>query len=131
MPTLGSSSSKEKSVNRYAGDDTKRKSSVKDTIEGKPLPSNLDAEQGLLAACELAGEIVHAEGFDAKTPKQRGTPVPQFQPALVQGGVILNNGGKVVLRHAAAKLQRDARIGNEKSAKRFLGFLPRHSRSKS
>ena len=60
MPTLGSSSSKEKSVNRYAGDDTKRKSSVKDTIEGKPLPSNLDAEQGLLAACimDTSGEVM-------------------------------------------------------------------------
>ena len=59
MPTLGSSS-KEKSVNRYAGDDTKRKSSVKDTIEGKPLPSNLDAEQGLLAACimDTSGEVM-------------------------------------------------------------------------
>jgi replicative DNA helicase len=60
MPTLGSSSSKEKLVNRYAGDDTKRKSSVKDTIEGKPLPSNLDAEQGLLAACimDTSGEVM-------------------------------------------------------------------------
>ena len=60
MPTLGSSSSKEKSVNRYAGDDTKRKSSVKETIEGKPLPSNLDAEQGLLAACimDTSGEVM-------------------------------------------------------------------------
>ena len=60
MPTLGSSSSKEKSGNRYAGDDTKRKSSVKDTIEGKPLPSNLDAEQGLLAACimDTSGEVM-------------------------------------------------------------------------
>ena len=60
MPTLGSSSSQEKSVNRYAGDDTKRKSSVKDTIEGKPLPSNLDAEQGLLAACimDTSGEVM-------------------------------------------------------------------------
>ena len=60
MPTLGSSSSKQKSVNRYAGDDTKRKSSVKDTIEGKPLPSNLDAEQGLLAACimDTSGEVM-------------------------------------------------------------------------
>ena len=60
MPTLGSSSSKEKSVNRYAGDETKRKSSVKDTIEGKPLPSNLDAEQGLLAACimDTSGEVM-------------------------------------------------------------------------
>jgi len=60
MPTLGSSSSKEKSANRYAGDDTKRKSSVKDTIEGKPLPSNLDAEQGLLAACimDTSGEVM-------------------------------------------------------------------------
>ncbi|MBT5717475.1 MAG: replicative DNA helicase [Opitutae bacterium] len=59
MPTLGPSS-KEKSGSRYTGDDRKRKSSVKDTIEGKPLPSNLDAEQGLLAACimDTSGEVM-------------------------------------------------------------------------
>jgi replicative DNA helicase len=59
MPTLGASS-KEKSGSRYVGDDTKRKSTVKDTIEGKPLPSNLDAEQGLLAACimDTSGEVM-------------------------------------------------------------------------
>ena len=60
MPTLGPSSSKEKSANRYAGKDIKEQSSLKDTIEGKPLPSNLDAEQGLLAACimDTSGEVM-------------------------------------------------------------------------
>ena len=60
MPTLGSSSSKEKSVKRHSEHDFKRQSSVKETIEGKPLPSNLDAEQGLLAACimDSSGEVM-------------------------------------------------------------------------
>ncbi len=60
MPSLGTSSSKENSVPKYQGSGTKHKSSVKDTIEGKPLPSNLDAEQGLLAACimDTSGEVM-------------------------------------------------------------------------
>lgn len=60
MPSLGTSSSKEKSVPKYQGAGTKHQSSVKDTIEGKPLPSNLDAEQGLLAACimDTSGEVM-------------------------------------------------------------------------
>ena len=60
MPSLGTSSSKEKSVPKYQGSGAKHQSSVKDTIEGKPLPSNLDAEQGLLAACimDTSGEVM-------------------------------------------------------------------------
>ncbi|MBT7406502.1 MAG: replicative DNA helicase [Opitutae bacterium] len=59
MPSLGTSS-KEKSVPNYQGSGAKHQSSVKDTIEGKPLPSNLDAEQGLLAACimDTSGEVM-------------------------------------------------------------------------
>ena len=59
MPSLGTSS-KEKSVPKYQGSGAKHQSSVKDTIEGKPLPSNLDAEQGLLAACimDTSGEVM-------------------------------------------------------------------------
>ena len=60
MPTLGPSSSKEQSPSRFRGTKFKDPSSTTDTIEGKPLPSNLDAEQGLLAACILdtTGEIM-------------------------------------------------------------------------
>ncbi len=60
MSPLGSSSSKEKSSPRFEDAGFKNNSSVKETIEGKPLPSNLDAEQGLLAACILdgSGEIM-------------------------------------------------------------------------
>ena len=60
MPTLGPSSSKEQSPSRFRGTKFKDQSSTTDTIEGKPLPSNLDAEQGLLAACILdtTGEIM-------------------------------------------------------------------------
>ncbi|MFL2914100.1 MAG: replicative DNA helicase [Opitutales bacterium] len=60
MPTLGSSTSKDKSVPKYLGAGEKRQAMVKETIEGKPLPSNLDAEQGLLAACimDTSGEVM-------------------------------------------------------------------------
>ena len=60
MPPLGTSSSREKPVPNYKGAGGKLQSSVKDTIEGKPLPSNLDAEQGLLAACimDTSGEVM-------------------------------------------------------------------------
>ena len=58
MPTLGSSSSKEQSPSRFRGTKFKDPSSTTDTIEGKPLPSNLDAEQGLLAALISTGEIM-------------------------------------------------------------------------
>ena len=60
MPPLGTSSSREKPVPNYKGAGEKHQSSVKDTIEGKPLPSNLDAEQGLLAACimDTSGEVM-------------------------------------------------------------------------
>ena len=51
---------REKTGKHYSGEDSNTKSSVKDTIEGKPLPSNLDAEQGLLAACimDTSGEVM-------------------------------------------------------------------------
>ncbi|MAL84910.1 MAG: replicative DNA helicase [Opitutae bacterium] len=60
MPTLGPSSSKEQASSRFRGTKYKDQSSATDKIEGKPLPSNLDAEQGLLAACILdtTGEIM-------------------------------------------------------------------------
>lgn len=60
MPTLGSSTSKDKSASKYLGAGEKRQAMVKETIEGKPLPSNLDAEQGLLAACimDTSGEVM-------------------------------------------------------------------------
>ena len=60
MPPLGTSSPREKPVPNYKGAGGKLQSSVKDTIEGKPLPSNLDAEQGLLAACimDTSGEVM-------------------------------------------------------------------------
>ena len=60
MPTLGSSTSKDKSIPKYLGAGEKRQAMVKETIEGKPLPSNLDAEQGLLAACimDTSGEVM-------------------------------------------------------------------------
>ena len=59
MSPLGPSS-KEKPAPNYKGTGAKHQSSVKDTIEGKPLPSNLDAEQGLLAACimDTSGEVM-------------------------------------------------------------------------
>lgn len=59
MSPLGPSS-KEKPAPNYKGTGAKHQSSVKDTIEGKPLPSNLDAEQGLLAACimDMSGEVM-------------------------------------------------------------------------
>lgn len=59
MSPLGPSS-KEKPASNYKGTGAKHQSSVKDTIEGKPLPSNLDAEQGLLAACimDTSGEVM-------------------------------------------------------------------------
>lgn len=60
MPTIESSTQKEKSVGRYDAAGLKKKSTVNETIEGKPLPSNLDAEQGLLAACimDTSGEVM-------------------------------------------------------------------------
>ena len=60
MPTLGRASTKDKTGKNYSGEESNTKSSVKDTIEGKPLPSNLDAEQGLLAACimDTSGEVM-------------------------------------------------------------------------
>ena len=60
MPTLGPSFKQKQSPSRFRGTKFKDQSSTTDTIEGKPLPSNLDAEQGLLAACILdtTGEIM-------------------------------------------------------------------------
>ena len=60
MPSLGSSNSKKKSVPKYLGAAERRQELAKQTIEGKPLPSNLDAEQGLLAACimDTSGEVM-------------------------------------------------------------------------
>lgn len=60
MPTLGSSSKKENSSSRFVDSKIDKNSSLQETIEGKPLPSNLDAEQGLLAACimDMSGEVM-------------------------------------------------------------------------
>lgn len=55
------SSNKEKSYSGKEGaNSSSRKGSVSKTIEGSPLPSNQDAEQGLLAACILdtSGEVL-------------------------------------------------------------------------
>ena len=60
MPTLGSSAQKGKSSPRFGDSKLNPKNPISEAIEGKPLPSNLDAEQGLLAACimDTSGEVM-------------------------------------------------------------------------
>ena len=60
MPSL-LSSSKEKPFSKKEGANLSGKQgSDRKTIEGNPLPSNQDAEQGLLAACimDTSGEVL-------------------------------------------------------------------------
>ena len=56
---MPSSSSLLKQDNEAKYSSTSEKNLPQGKLDGKPLPSNIDAEQGLLAACILDLSLIH------------------------------------------------------------------------